>query len=90
MSPTCQLLMPDVKDFEPSIALDGGPDGLVFYRRIAEKGYNIIKKGGLIAFEIGYNQSADVEQILKDNGFSCVETLKDLAGNDRVVSGIKE
>lgn len=83
-------LMADVKIYEPYIALSGGEDGLVFYRRIAEKGNELLKTGGLIAFEIGYNQSHAVEKILKDNNFTQIKTTKDLAGLDRVVTAIKQ
>lgn len=83
-------LMSDVKDYEPRIALSGGADGLVFYRRIAEKGYEIIKKGGLIAFEVGHNQAQAVEKILKNSGFTQTEIIKDLAGINRVVSALRQ
>lgn len=82
-------LMEDVRAYEPTIALDGGADGLVFYRRIADKGRDILKKGGLIAFEIGYNQAESVSSILKDKGYTNIEVTKDIAGNDRVVTAIK-
>lgn len=83
-------LMSDVRNFEPYIALSGGADGLVFYRRIAEEGYKILKEGGLIAFEVGHNQAQDVADILKNNGFSDIEITKDLAGIGRVVTATKE
>ena len=82
-------LMEDVRDFEPKLALDGGADGLLFYRRIADKGWHILKNGGLIAFEIGYNQAESVSRILRDKGFVNIEVIKDIAGNDRVVTAIK-
>lgn len=83
-------LMEDVKDHEPYIALWGGKDGLDFYRRITAQSLNILKKGGLLAYEIGYDQSKEVENILQKNGYANVRTVKDLAGNDRVVLGIKK
>lgn len=82
-------LMEDVRDFEPYIALSGGADGLVFYRRIAQEGYKILRKGGLIAFEVGYTQAKAVEEILIKNGFAQTEIIKDLAGIERIVSAIK-
>ena len=82
-------LMSDVKDYEPQIALKGGADGLVFYRRIAEKGFEIIKDGGLIAFEVGYDQARAVSLILEGNGFTDIITFKDFAGIERVVCGTK-
>lgn len=82
-------LMKGVREFEPEIALDGGVDGLDFYRRIADKGYEILNKGGLIAFEIGYNQGTSAREILINKGYTNVKVTKDLAQNDRVVTGTK-
>ena len=82
-------LMEDVKNYEPIIALSGGEDGLVFYRRIAEKGKDILNDGGFIAFEVGHNQAQEVKEILDRNGYSNIEITKDLAGIDRVVSALK-
>lgn len=82
-------LMDDVKNYEPYIALSGGADGLVFYRRIAQKGCEFLKKGGFIAFEVGHNQAREVEKILIKNGFTQTEIIKDLAGIERVVTAIK-
>ena len=76
-----------VKDFEPRLALDGGEDGLVFYRKIASLAKNALKNNGKIFFEIGYNQGESVKNILLQNGFSDVKVIKDYSGNDRVVSG---
>ena len=83
-------LMSDVRDYEPVIALKGGKDGLVFYRRISKAGYNILKDGGLIAFEVGHNQSEAVAKILENDGYGNVKITKDLAGIGRVVTAIKE
>lgn len=82
-------LMSDVKDYEPHIALCGGADGLVFYRRIAEKGFGIIKNEGFIAFEVGHTQATEVGEILKNNGFSDIDIIKDFAGIKRVVTAVK-
>lgn len=82
-------LMEDVKDYEPYIALWGGEDGLDFYRRITTESLKVLKAGGVLAYEIGYDQSEEVENILVENGYTKVRTVKDLAGNDRVVLGIK-
>lgn len=82
-------LMEDVKNYEPIIALSGGEDGLVFYRRIAEKGKDILNDGGFIAFEVGHNQAQEVKEILERNGYTNIEITKDLAGIDRVVSALK-
>jgi len=82
-------LMEDVRDYEPFIALSGGEDGLDFYRRITEQSLKLLGKGGLLAFEIGHDQRADVSKILEDNGFQCIEAYRDLGGNDRVVLGFR-
>ena len=78
----------NVRDFEPHLALDGGADGLVFYPIICEKAKKILKKDGILAFEIGYNQGVAVSEIMKNAGFKNVRVIKDLAENDRVVTGI--
>lgn len=80
-------LMTDVQDFEPHLALDGGADGLRFYRTITEKAKTLLRKGGLLAFEIGYDQGEAVSALMAD-GFDGVRVIKDLCGNDRVVLGI--
>lgn len=79
-------LMTDVRDYEPAEALCGGEDGLDFYRRIAAEGRKYLRDGGMIFFEIGYDEAAEVGDILAANGFSGIETVKDLSGLDRVVS----
>lgn len=74
---------------EPKIALDGGVDGLNFYRRIAEDAPNFLFKGGFVAVEIGINQADAVKNFFKKK-FANVEILRDLAGIERVVAGIYE
>jgi len=80
-------LMEDVRDFEPYIALWGGDDGLIFYRKITAKSKNVLKPGGYLAFEIGHDQREEVTNILKTEGFIGIYSIKDLGGNDRVVVG---
>lgn len=80
-------LMREVKDFEPYTALSGGEDGLFFYREITKQSLNFIKRGGFIAYEIGYDQRDKVMSILEENGFCNITCTKDLAGYDRVVTG---
>jgi len=75
----------NVKDYEPRCALDGGLDGLQFYRDICAAASNYLTPRGRIYFEIGYNQAKAVEQILSDNGFVNINVVKDLAGKDRVI-----
>lgn len=81
-----ETLDPEVKDYEPAAALDGGEDGLTFYRLIAAKAKQYLKRGGMIFFEIGYDQGEDVSEIMKENGYRHIEVKKDLAGLDRIVS----
>lgn len=84
---TIETLMDDVKNYEPYIALCGGYDGLDFYKKIIKDSKKILNENGILAFEIGYNQREKVENLMKENGFSNIESFKDLAGLDRVVVG---
>ncbi len=79
-------LQTEVKEFEPLSALDGGNDGLIFYRRITEIAPQILNNGGILAYEIGYDQGDEVKDLMKKD-FCHVEIIKDLCGNDRVVIG---
>jgi release factor glutamine methyltransferase len=79
-------LQPEVRDNEPSMALDGGEDGLDFYRRLAAEAGQFLNPGGCVCFEIGFDQAADVTALLENAGFKEVRVLKDLAGLDRVVT----
>lgn len=80
-----EFLSEDVKK-EPQIALDGGYDGLDFYRKIAKQGIDYLKFGSYLCFEIGYDQKEDVEEIIKEQG-NYIKTYckKDLCGNDRII-----
>ena len=80
-------LMPEVGQFEPVQALDGGLDGLDFYRRIVEEAPQYLKENGYLFFEIGWDQGAQVKKLMEDAGFADVAVIRDLAGNDRVVKG---
>jgi release factor glutamine methyltransferase len=82
-----ETLMEDVKNYEPYIALSGGADGLDFYRKITDQSLKVLETGGILIFETGHDQREAVSKILKLNGFSDVECIKDLAGKDRVVKG---
>lgn len=81
-------LDPEVKDFEPRLALDGGADGLDYYRKITESSLDYLKDFGMIFFEIGYDQAEDVKKLL-DNKFENIVVVKDYSGNDRVVFATK-
>ena len=71
---------------EPYIALDGGNDGLDFYRKIAKNGYEYLKFGGYLCFEIGYDQKESVTQIIEqENHYANTYSKKDLFDNDRIV-----
>lgn len=76
--------------FEPKMALDGGKDGLDFYKKIPELWYPYLKNNGLIFFEISEEQGKDVYDILNSLGYSNVEVKKDMYGNDRIVSAVKK
>ena len=82
-------LMPEVRDYEPRLALDGDADGLKFYRAIIENAESYLNEKGYILFEIGNHQAHDVQQLLVDKHFEDVRVVKDLAENDRVVIGRK-
>lgn len=78
-------LMVEVKDHEPHLALTDEGDGLYFYRTISACAKGYLKKGGLLAYEIGCDQGEAVTNILKDEGYEEVELFQDLAGNDRII-----
>lgn len=80
-------LMPEVRDHEPMMALDGTEDGLYFYRRIVAESKAFLRKEGRLFFEIGYDQAEAVKQLMEDAGFEEVTVVKDFAGLDRVVHG---
>lgn len=86
---TCEIeeLMPEVRDHDPFIALNGKEDGVTFYRRIIEAAPDYLVKGGLLAFEIGCDQGRAVSDMMTEAGFTGVEVRKDLCGLDRVVIG---
>ena len=69
---------------EPKLALDGGDDGLDFYRRIIRESPNYLKAGGSLILEIGYDQGPEIREILSRNGYENIEILQDLNGLDRV------
>lgn len=82
-------LEPEVRDHEPRLALDGGPDGLAAYRQLAPEILRVLKAQGRFAVEIGHDQAKAVEALFKRAGADEVETLRDLANRDRVVTGVK-
>lgn len=78
-----------VKDYEPYNALEGGEDGLDFYRDITKQSNNYLKSNGILAYEVGHDQAKDVSEIMKNNGYTKIYTKKDIQGIDRVVIGFK-
>lgn len=84
-----ETLEPEVRDHEPRIALEGGPDGLMHYRRLAPEIMRVLKPGGRFAVEIGYDQKEAVEALFREAGAAGVNTVLDLANRDRVVAGTK-
>ena len=89
--PTADIdgLMREVRDHEPHLALDGSADGLLFYRKLAEESGRYLVPGGLLLFEIGFDQGDAVSQLLAQAGFEDIHVKKDLAGLDRVVYAVK-
>lgn len=85
-SAVVDTLMEEVREHEPRMALDGQEDGLYFYRRITERSPEYLKPGGMLFFEIGYDQAEAVSSLMKDS-FAEITVIKDLSGLDRVVYG---
>lgn len=81
----------DVKDYEPIYALDGGSDGLIFYKKITDFAKSKLKSGGILAYEIGYDQAESVKEIIKKtNSFKEIKIINDLSGLNRVIIANKE
>lgn len=79
--------MPEVRDHEPRMALDGTEDGLYFYRRIIEEAGKHLVSSGMLFFEIGYDQGQAVSELMRTEGYCEVQVVQDYAGLDRVVFG---
>lgn len=82
-----ETLDKQVKDFEPYNALEGGIDGLDFYRAITSQAKDYLKEGGILAYEVGHDQSEDVSKLMEKDGYTNIYTRKDLQQIDRVVIG---
>lgn len=80
-------LMPEVREYEPRMALDGDEDGLYFYRNIIAQSVNHLNKGGWLYFEIGCGQGKSVCELMEEAGFDRLTIKRDLAGLDRIVGG---
>src|SRR5690606_3947423 len=85
---TIDRLQEEVKNYEPRIALDGGREGMDFYRRIVPESKEYQNEKGLLILEIGYDQGKQVRDLMLKEGFKDVKILKDLQGLDRAVLGI--
>ena len=81
-----KTLMPEVREHEPVMALNGGADGLGFYRQIAKQARQYLNPNGTVWVEIGYDQRESVSRIFLEQGFGKVECYQDLCGMDRVIS----
>ena len=77
-----------VRDYEPRSALDGGADGLDFYRAIAAQWGSALRLGGSLLFEVGINQAMDVAALLEGSGFEDIQSTQDTQGIPRVVEGV--
>ena len=84
-SAVIETLMPEVKDYEPRQALDGTADGLFFYRKIVEESRRFLVSGGMLYFEIGYNQAESVSSLMQEAGFVEINVVKDYAVNSEEV-----
>lgn len=82
-----EKLMPEVRDHEPRMALDGTEDGLYFYRRIIEEAGKHLVSSGMLFFEIGYDQGQAVSELMRTEGYCEVQVVQDYTGLDRVVLG---
>lgn len=80
-------LQTEVSTYEPKLALDGGDDGLDYYREIIPIAKRYLINRGILAFEIGYDQGDSVSELMKSEGYVAIDIIKDLAGMDRVVIG---
>jgi release factor glutamine methyltransferase len=87
---TIEELDPEVRDHEPRLALDGGPDGLDAYRLLAPEILRVLRPGGVFAVEIGWNQAEAATRLFEAAGAEDLRTVKDLATRDRVVTGTKK
>ncbi len=85
-----ETLDPSVKDWEPALALDGGEDGLIFYRAVLDNWKSVLKDDGIIIFEVGEGQADSVRQLLGEAGFTSLGCALDTLGVERVVYGRKK
>ncbi|MCD6436327.1 MAG: peptide chain release factor N(5)-glutamine methyltransferase, partial [Clostridiales bacterium] len=84
-----ECLGKNVKEFEPKLALKADEDGLFFYKKIIEESLDYLMKSGILAFEVGYNQSLEVMKMMEKKGFYDISVIQDLSGINRVVLGCR-
>lgn len=89
-TPELDALEPEVRDHDPRLALDGGPDGLDAYRAVVPETLRVLKPGGLFFVEIGWTQADDVSTLFREAGAEDVRVVRDLGDRDRVVAGRKK
>ncbi len=85
--PDLSHLQPEVRDWEPRLALDGGPDGYDLYLRLVLAAQRALRPGGWLVVEVGQGQATTLESLFETSGFIAMEVRKDLAGIDRLVAG---
>jgi release factor glutamine methyltransferase len=83
-------LQPEIKDWEPREALDGGRDGLDFYRKIFGRTFRFLKAEGCIILELGFDQAAAVSDIARKSGFNIITIVKDFSGTNRILKAFRE
>ena len=84
----CDTLAPNVRDYEPRIALDGGESGLDFFDRYLGEALNVLRPGGAVFFEIGESQGEAVRELMFEYGYDQISVEKDFAGHDRYASAV--
>jgi release factor glutamine methyltransferase len=82
-------LEPHIRDHEPRLALDGGPDGLEVFRALLLDAVMVLKPGGAVFFEIGNDQGPAMREMLEEYGFTEVAVVKDYSGKDRFATGVQ-
>ena len=81
-------LQREIRDYEPIAALDGGTDGLHFYRIISERAPKFLNKGGILFLECGIGQAEEIKNMLISSGFSQIEIIKDYENIDRIIKAV--
>lgn len=84
-----EALEPDVRDYEPRVALDAGADGLEVYRRLAPQALSALGPGGVLLVEVGHDQAERVAEVLRGAGLSEVASQRDLSGRERIVRALR-